>query len=121
MYLSYKPPSSWRILFRSGGSSRQLSCLKIQETGGPWRGLSYRDNYSMEAASLRFTRKSSVIIDKKGDVTVASIHATIQINSPYRQTFYDLSTRPDNLNILTHQSAVTNNAPREPLYDFITA
>ena len=28
LHLSYKPPSYWRILFRSGGWPRQLNCLK---------------------------------------------------------------------------------------------
>ena len=39
LYLCYKPPSSWRILFRSGGRPRQFSCLeKFRTLGVPIGG-----------------------------------------------------------------------------------
>ena len=41
VYLIYKTPSSWRILFWSGGYPRQFSCLKISRflvvPGGGYR------------------------------------------------------------------------------------
>ena len=66
IHLSYKPPSSWRILFRSGGSPRKFSRLKMWSSllvtsGGYHKGLIIQGGQIMH----RFPCVRTVIIDKK--------------------------------------------------------
>ena len=88
IHLSYKPPSSWRILFLSGGCPRKFSRLKkFRDLVVP--GLGFRKGIIIqgEAADLRFTCNRPVMPENKMDVTVVSVHAPRKRNNSYVKTF----------------------------------
>ena len=86
-HLSYKTPSSWRIIFQYGGIPRHFSILKkfrsLVVPGGGCRkgtiiqGMQPRLRFSVTGQSCRRI---------KGDVTGASVHVPRQSNSTYAQT-----------------------------------
>ena len=82
--LSYKPPSSWMIFFRSGGHPRQFSCLKrfrdLVVPGGSCRKVIILQ-WSQLPSGLLVIGQS--LLQIKGGVTGASVHTPIQRNSTY--------------------------------------
>ena len=114
MRLSYDIPSSWRILLCSGGVPQAVQLYKkVQGPGDPQRGLTYGDNYSREAAALRFTCNRPVMLENKGGLIGESVHAPRQSNSTYIhtdfQTFYlrDQITRTTSLANMATQTTPT--------------
>ena len=112
--LNYKPPSSWRILFRSERRPRQFSCLKkfkalVVPGGGCRKGIFLQWRHLTSYLSI--IGQSCLRIKK--DVTGASVHATTQRNSSYAPI-------TDDQNTPTCQSADTNDAPRDPLHVPVT-
>ena len=86
--LSYKPPSSWRILFRSGGRPTKFSFLKnfraLVVPGGGFRKL-----IILQVVQLKFSLSCDRggLFRRKGDVSGSSVHVSRPINSPYIQIF----------------------------------
>ena len=76
VHLSYKPPDSCRILFRSGGSPRKFSCMKIFRAlvvpgrfclkGGIFQGIMTPTGVLQNVHSL---------LIRKGGVVLESVHA----------------------------------------------
>ena len=76
LHLSYKPHSSWKIIFCSGGLPRQSICLKkfraLTDTGGVWcKGVIIQRKYLPSGLPVLFQS----LLRTKGDVTGASVHA----------------------------------------------
>ena len=107
MHLSYKPPSPCRIMFWSGGRPRQFSHQKnfrylVVPSGG------FRKGKILQGRQL--PPGLPVIVQsclrRKGDVTEASVHAPIQVNSTYVQTvrrsIYE-TRRPEHPHFSIHQ------------------
>ena len=86
VHLSYKPPSSWRVLFRSEGRPRKFIILKmgISLVVPEW-GLRKELILQgiMEPTGVLPNEQSCLII--KVDVMLASVHAQRQRNIPYSQ------------------------------------
>ena len=85
--LSYKPPSSWRILSRPGGCPRQFSCQKLfrslTDPGGAYRkGVILQGRRLFSGLPVLF--KSCLIIIVY--IMVADVYAPRQRNSPFGQT-----------------------------------
>ena len=88
VHLSYKPPSSWRMLFRSGERPGQFSCLKkfrslMVPSGGFRKWIIIRGILT----SLGVLPNGRVWLIIKGGVEGASFCAPRQSNSLYGQTF----------------------------------
>ena len=87
IYLSYNPPSSWRILFWSAGYPRQFSCLKIFRTlvvpGGGFRKGIILQGILKHAGVLP---NGESFLRRKGDVTGAYVHEPRHSNSAHVQT-----------------------------------
>ena len=88
MHLSYKPPSSWKIMLWYEGCPRQFIRLKF------FRELEYTIGLCRKGIILQGRQLPSGLpligqsfIKRKGYVPGESIHAPRQSNSPYRQTF----------------------------------
>ena len=112
--LSYKPTSSWRILFWSWRRPRQFSCLKkfkalVVPSGGCRKGIFLQCRYLTSYLSII----GQSYLRRKMDVTGASVHATRQRNSTYAPI-------TDDQNTPTRQSDDTNDAPRDPLHVPVT-
>ena len=87
VYLSYKPPSSWRIMFRSGGYPRQFSLLKkFRAVVVPVRGC--RKGIILQGRQLKagFPVAVQSCLKRKRDITGASVHEPRHRNSTYIQT-----------------------------------
>ena len=84
--LIYKPRSSWRILFWSGGHPSQLSCLKtfrdLVVPGGGRRKGTINQGILMPTGVLP---NGQSFLRRKGGVMGASVHVPIQRNSKYKQ------------------------------------
>ena len=117
--LNYKPPSSWKILFWSGGCPRQFSRLKIFRALTDPGGVCFKGTIIQERqmpSGLPAICKS--LFRRKGDVIGESDHVLIQRNIPYRQMVRrldSLSMRLDSTSILTWKSGGTNDAPGNPI------
>ena len=87
VHLSYKPPSAWRIIFRSGVYPRQFSCLEMFRSlvvpgGGFCKGVIIQ---VIITPTVVLTNGQSCL-RRKGGVTGASVNALRQRNSLYEQT-----------------------------------
>ena len=85
---SYKPPSNWSILFRSGGRPNHFSCLKnFRALVVPSRG--FRKGIIIQGimTPTGVLPNGKSFLWRKGDVMGAPFHAPIQRNSTYVQTF----------------------------------
>ena len=87
VHLSYKSPSSWRILFCLGRYPRQFSCLKkfrdlVFSGGGFHKGIIIQ----LVMTPTGVLPNVQSLLRRKGDVTGASVHAPIQSNSTYVHT-----------------------------------
>ena len=85
--LSYKPPSSWRALLRSGGRPRQFSRLKkfrdlMVPGGGCHKGVIPQGILTPTGV----IPNGQSCLRRNGGVTGASVHTPIQRNSTYIQT-----------------------------------
>ena len=115
VHLSYKPLSYWRILFRSGGFSRQFSCMKrFRSLVVPGRGC--RKDAIIQGIKLkrRFSYGSRSCLRIKGDVTGVSFHSYRPRNGPNiqvsRRSIYD-TRRPEHPHLPIHQY---ERCPRYP-------
>ena len=82
---SYKPPSSWSIMFWSGIYPRQFICMKkfrslVIPGGGCRKGIIIQRIIIPKGV----LPNGQLRLIKKGDITGAYVHATIQRNSLYR-------------------------------------
>ena len=87
MQLVYKPPRSWRILFRSGGRPSQFSFLKsfrvqMVPGGGFHKGIIIQG----VLAPTGILRNGHSCLIKKWDVTAVSVRSPRHRNNPYVQT-----------------------------------
>ena len=87
MHLSYKPPSSWRILFLSGGYPKKFSCLKyfrslVVPDGGFHKGIILQGRQL--TSGLPVIGQSRLRI--KGEFMGASVYEFRKMNSMYVQT-----------------------------------
>ena len=116
VHLSYKPPSSWRILFRSAGFPTPSSCLKkfsalVVPGGGCRRGVILQ-GFQLKRR-LSCGRRSC--LRRKGGVTVVSVYAPRQRNSLYvqmvRRSIYE-TRRPEHPHSKIRLSTMTPRDPR---------
>ena len=113
--LSYKPLSSCRILFWSGGYPRQFSHLKnlraLVVPSGCWhKGIILQ---GMQL-NCRFSCWRPVIPERKGGVTGASIHEPRQRNSTYVQIvrrFIYATRRPEHPHLTIHRNQSRPQGP----------
>ena len=87
MHLSYKPPSFWRIMFRSGERLKQFSHLKkfkylVILSGGCRTGKIIQGRKLPSALPVI----GKPLLRRKGYVTGAFVHETRHMNSMYVQT-----------------------------------
>ena len=119
--LIYKPPSSWRILFQSGRRPRQSSLMKSFRTlvvpgRRCRRGIIIQ--VILTPMGVRTNGQSKLII--KGGVTELSLHAPIQSNGSYVNTFIWSIYQTRLPKTLTGQSFGTNDTPRYPIHRPVT-
>ena len=82
VHLSYKPPSSWRVLFLSGGYPRNFSRLKkFRALVVPGKGLRKGVIIQGIMTSTGVLTNIQSSLRRKGGVTGAYVHAPIQRNS----------------------------------------
>ena len=92
--LSYKPPSYWRIPFRSRGRTRQFSRLKkfraiVVPVGGCCKGIILQGR-QLPSGLLVICQSR---LRRKRDVMGASVHVPRQRNSTYIKTFRQSNIR----------------------------
>ena len=86
IHLSYNPPSSCRIMFRSGGVPRQFSRLKkFRALVVPSRGCHKGIILQIIMIPTGVLPNVNSFLRRKGDVTGAYIHAPRYRDSPYVQ------------------------------------
>ena len=82
--LSYKPPSSWRIIFLSGGYSSQFSCLKqFSALMVPSGGCNMEIIIQVIMTPMGVLPNGQSFLRIKLDLTVLSVHAPRQRNITY--------------------------------------
>ena len=87
VHLSYKTPSSWRILFWSGVPPRQFSHLKkFMALVFPGGGFRKGEIIQGILTPMRVLPNGQWRLRRKGDITGESVDAPIQRNSMYIQT-----------------------------------
>ena len=77
LHLSYKPPSSCRVLFRSGDCHRKVSCLKkFRAPVFPVRGCRKRIIIQGVQLKQRLSCVRQLFFRSKGNVTGESLHTS---------------------------------------------
>ena len=123
IHLSYKAPSSCRVLFSSGGGPSQFSRLinfrsLVVPGGGCQKGVIIQGRHLPSA--LMFTCNSPVMLENKGGVMGASFSTPIQRNSTYaktvRRSIYE-TRRPKHHNLSNrHYKLHPQGPPYRPCY-----
>ena len=115
VHLSYKTPSSWKILFWYWGCLRQFSYLKNFRSLKDLCRVCHMEIIIQEMQLrhiFNVTGQSFLII--KGDITGASIHVSRQKNSPYRnkirRSIYK-TRRPKHPHLTTRLGKTTSREP----------